>query len=28
VTARFPLLASKTATFRDGQGCVLETWAD
>jgi hypothetical protein len=28
VTARFPLLASQTATFRDGQGCVLEAWAD
>ena len=26
VTASFPLLASQTATFRDGEGCVLETW--
>jgi hypothetical protein len=28
VTARFPLLASQTATFHDGQGCVLEKWQD
>jgi hypothetical protein len=28
VTARFPLLASQTATFRDGPGCVLEPWDD
>jgi hypothetical protein len=28
VTARFPLLASQTATFRQGEGCVLEKWAD
>ena len=28
VTARFPLLASETATYREGWGCVLETWAD
>jgi hypothetical protein len=28
VTARFPLLASQTATFRNGEGCVLEKWAD
>ncbi|WP_374407099.1 hypothetical protein [Pelagerythrobacter sp.] len=27
VTARFPLLASETATLRDGYGCVLEPWA-
>lgn len=26
VTARFPLLASETATLRDGYGCVLEPW--
>lgn len=26
VTARFPLLASQTATFREGWGCVLEPW--
>jgi hypothetical protein len=28
VTARFPLLASQTATFREGEGCVLEQWPD
>lgn len=28
VTARFPLLASETATFREGEGCVLEPWRD
>lgn len=28
VTARFPLLASETATLRDGYGCVLEPWED
>jgi hypothetical protein len=28
VTARFPLLARQTATFRPGEGCLLETWAD
>lgn len=28
VTARFPLLASETATYREGWGCVLETWED
>lgn len=28
VTARFPLLASQTATFHDGPGCVLEPWDD
>ncbi len=27
VTARFPLMASTTATFREGYGCVLEPWA-
>ena len=26
VTARFPLLASQTATYRDGWGCQLEPW--
>lgn len=26
VTARFPLLASETATWREGYGCVLQTW--
>jgi hypothetical protein len=28
VTARFPLLASQTATYRKGEGCVLEPWQD
>ena len=28
VTARFPLLATETATYRAGQGCVLEPWRD
>lgn len=27
VTARVPLIASQTATFRPGEGCVLEKWA-
>lgn len=27
VTARFPLLATQTATFRPAEGCVLEKWA-
>ena len=26
VTARVPLLSSQTATFRPGEGCVLEKW--
>lgn len=26
VTARFPLLASETATLREGYGCMLEPW--
>lgn len=26
VTARFPLLASATATYREGEGCRLEPW--
>ncbi len=28
VTASFPLLSSQTATYLDGQGCVLEPWED
>ncbi len=28
ITARFPLLASQTATFREGEGCRLEPWRD
>ena len=28
VTARFPLVATHTATYRQGYGCVLETWDD
>lgn len=28
VTARFPLLASQTATYRQGLGCQLEPWRD
>lgn len=28
VTARFPLLSSQTARFREGEGCVLESWGD
>ncbi len=27
VTARIPLIASQTATFRDGPGCRLQSWA-
>jgi len=26
VTAHFPLLARQTATFRKGEGCMLEAW--
>lgn len=26
VTATFPLVASQTATYREGYGCVLEEW--
>lgn len=26
VTARFPLVASNTASYREGYGCVLEDW--
>ena len=28
VTARVPVLASATATYRKGWGCVLEKWDD
>jgi hypothetical protein len=28
VTARFPLIARQTATYRDGWGCVLEPWGN
>lgn len=28
VTARFPLLASQTATYREGEGCQLEPWRE
>ena len=28
VTARYPLLSSQTATYREGQGCQLEAWGD
>lgn len=28
VTARVPLLSAQTATFREGQGCVLERWSN
>ena len=28
VTARFPLIASDTARYREGYGCVLEEWRD
>ena len=28
VTARFPLIAADTATYREGYGCVLEEWDD
>ncbi|QYU66489.1 amiloride-sensitive sodium channel family protein [Leptolyngbya sp. 15MV] len=26
VTARFPLISSTTASYREGYGCVLEKW--
>lgn len=26
ITARFPFLARQTATYREGWGCVLESW--
>ncbi len=28
VTARFPLVASDTASYREGYGCVLQKWED
>lgn len=28
VTAWLPLLSSQTAIFQEGQGCVLENWAE
>ncbi|MEI6640589.1 MAG: hypothetical protein WCL10_01040 [Novosphingobium sp.] len=28
VTARFPLLARQTATYREGWGCVLQPWSE
>jgi len=28
VTARFPLVAEATATYRKGYGCVLEKWEE
>lgn len=28
VTARYALFAPQTATYRTGEGCVLETWTD
>lgn len=28
VTASVPLLASQTATFKDGYGCLIEKWND
>lgn len=28
VTARFPLIASDTAFYREGYGCVLQPWED
>lgn len=28
ITARVPLLSSETATFKDGEGCMLEKWPD
>lgn len=28
VTARFPLIVSETASYREGYGCVLEEWRD
>lgn len=27
VTARFPLLARQTATYREGWGCIGEKWS-
>ncbi|MES2491804.1 MAG: hypothetical protein V4579_00820 [Pseudomonadota bacterium] len=28
ITARVPLVASQTATFHAGAGCILEPWSD
>ncbi|MDE2596074.1 MAG: hypothetical protein KGL44_04255 [Sphingomonadales bacterium] len=28
VTARFPLVSTQTATYRPGEGCVLDKWND
>lgn len=28
ITARYAFFAPQTATWRDGEGCVLETWKD
>ena len=28
VTARFPLLATQTAAYREGEGCRLEPWRE
>ena len=28
VTATFPLVASQTATYREGYGCMLEEWPE
>ena len=28
VTARFPLLASETARYRQGEGCRLDSWTE
>ena len=28
VTARFPLISSDTARYREGYGCVLDPWED
>ncbi|WP_421851588.1 hypothetical protein [Novosphingobium sp.] len=28
VTARFPLIARQTASYREGWGCVLEPWGN
>ncbi len=28
VTARFPLLATQTATYREGEGCRLQAWTE
>jgi len=28
VTARFPLLAKETATYHEGEGCLLQPWKE